>query len=109
MLSQGCITAMPKVNQLTVQCENRPGSLARITTVLGEAEVNIVGFLHSTVKAKCSVKLIVDVVEMALEALYDAELPYFDTVLVHASLMNVPGALGSLAGRLSAKNINSTL
>ncbi len=108
MLSQGGITPMPKVNQLTVPCENRPGSLARITTVLGAAEVNIVGFLLSTVKAKCYVKLIVDDVEKAKEALYDAELPYFETVVLHARLLNVPGALGRLAGRLAAKNINIT-
>ncbi len=108
MLSQGGITFMPKVNQLTVPCDNRPGSLARITTVLGDAEVNIVGFLLSTVKAKCSVKHIVDDVEKAQEALYDAELPYFEKVVLHARVLNVPGALGRLAGRLAAKNINIT-
>ncbi len=108
MLSQGGITPMPKVNQLTVPCENRPGSLAHITTVLGDAEVNIVGFLLSTVKAQCYVKLIVDDVEKAKEALYDAELPYFEKVVLHAKVLNVPGALGRFAGRLAAKNINIT-
>jgi hypothetical protein len=97
---------MPKVTQLTVPCENRPGALARITTVLGDAEVNIVGFLLSSVKTKSYVKLIVDDVEKAKEALYDAELPYFETVVLHGRIPNRPGALGRLAGRLAAKNIN---
>ena len=97
---------MPKVTQLTVPCENRPGSLAQITTALGNAKVNIVGFLLSSVKAKSHVKLIVDDVEKAKEALYDAELPYFETVVLHVRVPNVPGALGRFAARLAAKKIN---
>ena len=31
---------MPRVNQLTVRCENRPGTLAQIAAVLGEVNVN---------------------------------------------------------------------
>ena len=31
---------MPKVNQLTVLCTNRPGTLAHIATVMGDAGVN---------------------------------------------------------------------
>ena len=99
---------MPKVTQLTVPCENRPGTMARITTVLGDAEVNIIGFLLYTSEAKSYVKLILDDVEKAKEALYEAELPYFETVVLHARLPNAPGVLGRLAGRLAAKNINIT-
>lgn len=99
---------MPRVTQLTVPCENRPGSLAHITRVLGDVEVNIVGFLLFTSKAKSYVKLIVDDVEKAKEALYEAELPYFENVVLHARVPNVPGALGRLAGRLAGKNINIT-
>jgi hypothetical protein len=56
--------------------------MARITTVLGEAKVNIIGFLVYTSKIKSYVKL--------------------------ARLRNTPGALGRLAGKLAAKNINIT-
>ena len=38
---------MPKVSQLTVPCKNRPGVLAHIATMMGNAGVNIVGFLLS--------------------------------------------------------------
>jgi hypothetical protein len=97
---------MPKVNQLTVPIENEPGTLAHLAKVLGEAKVNIQGFLLTTSGAKSFVKLIVDDVENAKEALYEAGLPYFEQAVLHARLANVPGALGRLAKRLAAKKIN---
>jgi len=30
---------MPKVNELTVRCENRPGMLTHIATLMGDANV----------------------------------------------------------------------
>ncbi len=97
---------MPKVNQLTVPVENHPGALAHLAKVLGEAKVNIQGFLLTTSGAKGFVKLIVDDVEKAKEALYEAELPYFEQAVLHARIANTPGALGRFAKRLAAKKIN---
>src|SRR5438128_11070721 len=97
--------AMPKVNELTVRCENRPGTLAHIATVMGDANVNIRGFVVTTSGAKGWVNLVVDDVEKAKEALYEGGLSYAEHV-VHARVANVPGALGRLAGRLAAKDIN---
>lgn len=97
---------MPKTTELTVPCENRPGTLSHIAAVLGNAKVNILGFLLTSHKEKSYLKLIVDDVERAKEALYDAELPYFETTVLHARLPNVPGALGRFAERLAAKKIN---
>src|SRR6266852_9023551 len=98
--------AMPKVNELTVRCENRPGTLAHIATVMGDANVNIRGFLLTTSGAKGWVKLVVDDMEKAKEALYEGGLSYAEHVVLHARVANVPGALGRLAGRLAAKDIN---
>ena len=97
---------MPKVTELTIPCENRPGTLSHIATVLGKAKVNIVGFLITSREKKSFVKLIVDNVEAAKEALYIAELPYFESTVLHARLPNVPGALGRFAEKLAAKKIN---
>ncbi len=99
---------MPRVNQLNVPCENRPGTLALISRTLGDAKVNILGFLLTTAGKKGAVRLVVDDVEKAKEALYDAELPYFEQSVLHAKLPNVPGALGRFAEKLAAKNINIT-
>jgi len=97
---------MPKVTQLTVRVENRPGTLAHMATVMGGAKVNIQGFFLTTSGNKGFVKLIVDDVERAKEALNDAELPYTETVVLHARVKNVPGALGRFAEKLAAKRIN---
>lgn len=99
---------MPKVSQLTVPCKNRPGTLAHVTTVLGDAKVNILGFLLTTSGAEGSVKLVVDDVDKAKEALDDAGLTYTEQVVLHARLANVPGALGRFASKLAAKRINIT-
>lgn len=82
--------------------------LASITSALGDAKVNIVGFLLFTSEARSYVKLIPDDAEKAKEALYEAELPYFETLVLHARVPNRPGALGRLAGKLAAKKINIT-
>jgi hypothetical protein len=97
---------MPKVNELTVRCENRPGTLAEIATVLGNTHVNILGFLLTTSGRRGSVKLVVDDVEKAKEALEEADFLYTQHFVLHARLPNVPGALGRFATRLAAKNIN---
>ena len=99
---------MPKVNQLTVRCENRPGTLAHIAMVMGEEKVNILGFLLTTSGRKGFVKLVVDNAENAKAALENAGLPYTEETVLHAKLANVPGALGRFARRLAAKDINIT-
>ena len=99
---------MPKVNEITVRCENRPGALEQIATVMGDVKVNILGFLLTTSGTRGWVKLVVDDVEKAKEALDDAGLPYAEHFVLHARVANVPGALGRLARRLAAKDINIT-
>lgn|SRR5262249_35455294 len=39
---------MPKAKQLSIRVENRPGTLAHVARVLGNAKVNILAFLAST-------------------------------------------------------------
>jgi len=73
---------MPRVKQLTVSVENRPGTLAHVAKVLGEAKVNILGCLTATLDAQGAVRV---------------ELP------------NKPGALGQFAGKLASKEINIML
>ncbi len=99
---------MPKVHQLTIPCENRPGRLAQIATLMGDAKVNILGFLLTTSGKKGYVKLVVDDVGRAKDALDDADVPYNVEVVLRARLANEPGALGRFAGKLAAKNINIT-
>ncbi len=99
---------MPKAKQLSVRVENRPGTLAHVARVLGDAKVNILAFLTSTLGAEGSVQVVVDNVNKAKKALEGAGLVYTESDVLHVELPNVPGALGSFAGKLAAKEINIT-
>ena len=99
---------MPKAKQLSVPVENRPGTLANVARVLGDARVNILAFLTSSSGAEGSVQVVVDNVDKAKKALDSAGLSYTEADVLHLELPNVPGALGKFAGKLAAKDINIT-
>lgn len=99
---------MPKVKQLTVPIENRPGTLAQVATILGNAKVNILGFLSTTSGAEGFVQLVVDNANKAKKALDAAGLSYTEAEVLHVVLPNVPGKLARLAGKLAAKEISIT-
>ena len=99
---------MAKAKQFTVSVENRPGTLAHVAKVLGDAKVNILAFLTSTLGAEGSVQVVVDNVNKAKKALEGAGLTYTESDVLHVALPNVPGALGSFAEKLAQKEINIT-
>jgi len=83
---------MPKVKQLTVACENRPGMLAHIAKALGDAKVNIFSCLATTSGTEGSVRVVVDNVNKAKRALDGAGLSYTETDVLQVELPNTPGA-----------------
>lgn len=97
---------MPKLKQLTVACENRPGTLAEIASVLAKARVNILAFNASTAGAMGYIQLVVDNAKRAKQALKNGGIASYEELVLHATLPNVPGALARFARRLAAKNIN---
>ena len=99
---------MAKAKQLTIACENRPGTLAQVARVLGDAKVNILGFLTTTSGAQGSVQVVVDNTNQAKKALEGAGLSYTEEGVLQVELPNTPGALGKFAGKLAAKEINIT-
>lgn len=99
---------MAKVKQLTVACENRPGTLAHVARVLGDAKVNILAMQVSTSGAEGWVRLVVENVNKAKKALEGSGLTYTEEDVLQVELPNVPGALGSFASKLAAKDINIT-
>ena len=100
---------MPKAKQLTVPCENRPGTLAHIAKVLGDAKVNILSCLGTTSGSEGSVQVVVDNANKAKKALDGAGLSYTEADVLQIELPNTPGALGKFAGKLAENNINITL
>lgn len=99
---------MAKAKLLTVSCENRPGSLAHVARVLGDAKVDILAFLTTTSGTEGNVQVVVDNPNKAKKALEGATLSYTEADVLHVELRNLPGALGSWAGKLAAKEINIT-
>jgi hypothetical protein len=99
---------MAKAKMLTVSCENRPGTLAHLARVLGDAKVNVLAFLTATSGAEGSVQLVVDKLEKAKKALDGAGLSYTEADVLYVELPNLPGALASFTGTLAAKEINIT-
>ena len=99
---------MPKAKQLTVSWENRPGTLAQIARVLGDAKVNILAFVTSTSGTEGALQVVVDNANKAKKALDGATLSYSEADVLHVELPNLPGALGSFAGTLASKEINIT-
>lgn len=99
---------MPKATQLTVSVENRPGTLAGVAKVLGDAKVNIVAFNTTTAGYEGAVHLVVDNVAKAKEVLGAAGLSYTERDVLLVELANKPGALGRFARKLAARDINVT-
>ncbi len=100
---------MPKAKQLAVACENRPGTLAHIAKVLGDAKVNILSCLGTTSGTEGSVQVVVDNVNKAKKALDGAGISYTEADVLQVELPNAPGALAKFARKLTDANINITL
>ncbi len=99
---------MPKVTQLTLSHQNRPGMLAHIAKVLGDAKVNILAYLTTTSGSEGLTHLIVDNANEAKRAFASAGLGYTEADVLHVELTNRPGTLATFAGKLAEENINIT-
>jgi hypothetical protein len=97
---------MAKVKGLTVQLENRPGTLAYVATVLADAKVNVLSLLGTVSGTQGSVQVVVENANKAKKALGGAGLLFTEGTLEEFELANTPGALAKLAGQLAKKGIN---
>lgn len=97
---------MAKAKQLTVRVENRPGTLAHVARVLGDARVNILAFLSTSSGAEGWVHVVADNANKAKKALAGSSLSYTESDVLYVELPNVPGALSRFAGKLADHDIN---
>lgn len=88
--------------------ENRPGTLAQVAKVLGDAKVNILAFLTTTSDSADTAHVVVDNVDKAKKALDGAGLSYTGGDVLFVELKNAAGALGQFAEKLAARSINIT-
>ncbi len=99
---------MPKAKQITVACENRPGVLAQVGKLLGDANINILALLATTSGSMGFVGLVVDKPARARKILTQAGLKCGQQEVLHLDLPNVPGALARFAQKLADRKINIT-
>jgi hypothetical protein len=99
---------MPKLIQLTVSCEDRPGALARIARLLGNARINILALLATAAGQGGFVGLVVDKPKKAKIALGAAGMRFAERPVFHIELPNTPGALATFVEKVAEKGINIT-
>jgi hypothetical protein len=100
---------MARAKQLTISHENRPGMVAEIAKVLGDAKVNILSCLTTTSGTEGVTQVVVDKVNKAEKALANAGLSFTEADVLSVELPNTPGALEKFARKLAEKNINITM
>ncbi len=97
---------MAKVKQLTVSLENRPGALAELAQLLAGAKINVVALLGSTAGSQGSAQLVVDQTSIAKKVLQKAGLSFTEGTLEEFEMINKPGALAEVTGKLAKKGLN---
>lgn len=97
-----------KTKQLTIICEDRPGTLSRLAKLLGAEDVNIVAMCCAPFGIQGTVHIVVDNVKRAKSVLDRECISYTEQDVLHVEMKNMPGRLGEFAGELAKENINIT-
>ena len=97
---------MPTTTQLVISEVSKPGVLARVTSVLASAGVNIKAFSAPEVTGKGNLRLVVADLDRARSALKAAKIRFREETALVLSLENTPGALSRVAEHLAEARIN---
>ncbi len=97
---------MPTTTQLVISGQSKPGALARVTAVLGEAGINIKAFSAPEVTGPGKLRLLVADLDGARAALRSAKIKFSEETALLLSLENKPGALRKVADLLVKSRIN---
>ena len=97
---------MPTTTQLVISGQSKPGVIAQVAAVLGEAGVNIKAFSAPEVTGTGKLRLLVADLEGARAALKTAKIKFKEETALLLSLKNQPGALMDVAELLTQNRIN---
>ena len=97
---------MPTTTQLVISGLSRPGVLAQVAQVLGEAKVNIKAFSAPEVTGPGKLRLLVADLDGARAGLKAAKIKFTEETALLLSLENKPGALKEVADLLTKARIN---
>ncbi len=95
-----------RATQLVVPLPNKPGTLANLCSVLGKAQVNIIGVSAQESGGKGIVRVMNNDASAAKAALKEAKIRYSEEEVLDVELDNRPGAFGELLGKLARAKIN---
>lgn len=97
---------MPTTTQLVISGQSKPGVIAQVASVLGEAGVNIKAFSAPEVTGTGKLRLLVADLDGARAALKAAKIKFKEETALILSLKNQPGALMDVAELLTQNRIN---
>ena len=97
---------MPTTTQLVISGQSKPGVMAQVAAVLGEAGVNIKAFSAPKVTGTGKLRLLVADLDGARAALKTAKIKFKEETALLLSLKNQPGALMDVADLLTQNRIN---
>lgn len=92
--------------QFTLYLENKPGSLASVTSELAKNKVNIEGISVATSADVGIVQLVTDSPVKTRRVLHDKHIAFTTQDVAVLALRNEPGALAEVAARLAKKGVN---
>jgi hypothetical protein len=97
---------MPKVKQLTVWVENRPGMLGEVGSALGAKRVNIVAFMAAVTDGRGTIRMIVDKRAAAKRVFAEHLWETTEEEVLLVALPDNPGSLGRIAHKLREASVN---
>jgi hypothetical protein len=97
---------MPKVTQLVLNLQSKPGVLANIAAIIGDTGVNIEGVCAAETAGRGKIRILVSDVAKAEAALQAAKIRCGKEEAVGVLLENRPGALAEAAKKLAQARIN---
>ena len=92
--------------EFQVSLEDKPGSLAWLGSVLGEADVNIEAIEGRSGRGVSAIHFVASDTEAAAAALEESGIPYSKRDVVVVNVLDQPGALGDVALVMSEAGIN---
>ena len=92
--------------EFTVRLEHRPGTLAHVSGVLGDANVNINAFQGTICEGMGIIQFVPDAPDHAARVLDKAGIPYTTREVLLVNILNEPGTLGDVALVMADVGIN---
>jgi len=97
---------MPKVKQLSVWVENRPGMLGEVGSALGAKKVNIAAFMAAVNDNRGSIRMVVDKPAAAKKVFAEHRWETTEEEVLMVALADKPGSLGRVAHKLREASVN---